>query len=132
MDRLGELAEAFEDMVRNEEIGFGASLALDKLAITGSSEMVVQLLRRRLGRLAGPDPGVNAAAANLGIDFRPGQARGKVKQGKWLQRLAKADARAVSALTLSARQKLWRRGASFYMVGSLGGWALLGLDQSQA
>ena len=65
-------------------------LALDKLAITGSSEMVVQLLRRRLGRLAGPDPGVNAAAVNLGIDFRPGQARGKVKRGKWLQRLAKA------------------------------------------
>ena len=63
---MAELAEALDAMVRDEEVGFGAALALGKLAITGSSEVVVQLLRRRLGSLAGPDLGVNAAAVKLG------------------------------------------------------------------
>ena len=82
VNNMAELAEAMDAVVRDEVVGFGAALALDMLAITGSSETVVQLLRRRLGKLAGPDQGVNVAAVNLGIDYRPGQARGRVKKGQ--------------------------------------------------
>ena len=90
-------------MVRNPEYGFGADLAMDKLAVTGSSVGVIRMLMSKLGDLAGPCEDLSTAAVNLGVDFRPGGKRSTFKKVRRRQRLASALARRRRVLRVRRR-----------------------------
>lgn len=99
LNKVGSRQEVLEDLVRasgdlvgmveESSFGFGASVAMDKVAIAGSSKEVTNELRRRLGDIAGGVKAVDAAAVNLGIDFTPGAERGAFKHSKLRERLCK-------------------------------------------
>eukprot|EP00959_Pyramimonas_sp_CCMP1952_P057712 1204497-Pyramimonas_sp.AAC.1 len=71
-DRATVLAQLIQEMM-------GAPLAMDKLAVTGSSQALVEACKASLGDLAGK---CEVAPKNLGVDFAPGKHRRQPGHGR--------------------------------------------------
>ena len=92
-ETLVEASGDLNAMIQDEETGFGASVAMEKLAVAASSRQLANAVRRGLGAWAGRVPATADAATNLGIDFLSGARRGAVNLATLKKRKGKARLR---------------------------------------
>ena len=105
-------------IIRDRDVGFGADLAVEKAEIVTSSRAALVDICARLGPLATAGKYRNAAI-NLGIDFRPGLSRRRLRGSKRIDRLVSARRRMRRVRIVAGRMRRGRsRVSRIHMTGT--------------